>query len=44
MRDDRGKDRPSDSAASYALLIALGTTVAIVVCAWILWRAAHMLF
>ena len=44
MRDDREKDTPSDSAAAYALLIALGALLAIVVGAWILWRAAHFLF
>jgi hypothetical protein len=44
MRGGREKDTPSDGAAGCALLIALGATVAIVVCAWILRRAAHLLF
>ena len=44
MRDDREKDTLSDSAAAYALLIVLGAVVGVLVVAWILWRAAHLLF
>lgn len=44
MKDGRKKDTPSDSAAGCALLIAIGATVVTIVCAWILWRAAHLLF
>jgi hypothetical protein len=44
MRDDRKKDTPSDSAAVYALLIALGAVIGILVVVWILWRAVHLLF
>jgi hypothetical protein len=44
MRDDRKKDTLSDSAAAYALLIALGAVIGIPVFAWILWRGVHLLF
>jgi hypothetical protein len=44
MRDDRKKDTPSDSAAVYALLIALVVVIGILVIFWILWRSMHLLF
>ena len=43
-KNDRDKDTPSDSAAAFALLIVLGAVVGILVVAWLLWRAAHLLF